>query len=89
VTGRVRRGAGGGIDCRAESNPFSKRLSFNSDMCKRFAIAALGMRAAAKSTKSACSAAVGTQAFGFAIVSAAQILEGSSNRSGNCEKDLM
>ena len=41
----------------------------------RFAITAGGMRAVTRSTKRACSALVGTQAFGFAIVSAAQICE--------------
>jgi hypothetical protein len=49
-------------------------------------IAACVMRAVTRSTKRACSALVGTQVFGFAIVSAAQILEVSSNSSGNCEK---
>ena len=44
-------------------------------MPMRFAITAGGMRAVTRSTKRACSALVGTQAFGFAIVSAAQICE--------------
>lgn len=82
-------GRGGGIASRAESNLFSKRLSFISEMPMRFAISARGMRAVTRSTKRACSALVGTQVFGFAIASAAQILEVSSNSSGNCEKDLM
>jgi hypothetical protein len=59
---------GGGPDCWAATRRFSKRRSFNSEIPSRFAIAARGIRAVTRSTKKACSAAVGRHGFAFAIV---------------------
>ena len=68
AAGSARQVPAGGIASRAESSLFSKRLSLISETPMRFAIAARGMRAVTRSTKRACSALVGTQVFGFAIL---------------------